>query len=62
MQQKAIKKHLQRLKIRKTTLVILMRRLVFLMILQVKLMVEQGTWPKHIKMKRMMNSLKILLR
>ena len=45
----------------KTTLVILMRRLVIPMILQVKLMVVGGTWAKNMKMKRMKNSVKILL-
>ena len=56
------KKHFHCLKIRKTILVILIRRLVVPIILQVKLMVVRGTWAKNMKMKRMNNSVKIILR
>ena len=55
-------KNLHRLKIRKTTLVIIMRILVVTMVIQVKLMVVRGTWSKNTKMKRMNHSVKILMR
>ena len=55
-------KHLHQLKIRKTKLMILMRRLMVPKILQVKLVVLQVTWAKNMKMKRMKNSVKRLLR
>ena len=60
--EKLVKKNLHRLKIRKTTLVILMRRLVVPMILQVTLIVVWETWSKNMKMKRINNSVKIPLR
>ena len=56
------KKHLHHLKIGNTTLVVLMRRHVNPIIIQVKLMVVQETWAKNIKMNKMKNSLKIHLK
>ena len=56
------KKHLHPFKIRDSTLVIPMRRIIVPMIPQMKPMVVRGTCAKNIKMKRMNNSLKILLK
>ena len=56
---KLVKKHPHRLKIRKTTLMILTGRLVGTVILQVKLMVVQETLANKTEIKRKKNSVKI---
>ena len=56
------KKHLHGLKIRETTLVILIRRRVNPMIIQVKILALLGTWANNIKIKKMKNTVKLLLR
>ena len=55
-------KNLHNLKIKKTTLAVLMRRHVNMMIIQVKLMVVQETRAKNIKMRKMKNTVKLHLK
>ena len=54
-----LKKHLHHLKINKTTLAVLTRRHVNMIILQVILMVVQETWTMMIKTKNMKNTLNL---
>ena len=56
------KKHLYHLKIRMTTLAVLMKRHVNPMIIQVILMVVQETWTTNIKMNIMKNTVKLHLK